>query len=113
LAHRIHLALMHELGQGIDVARLLDDDRYARDVLLVCQAYPATELAPLGAAFARLPRPALAVAAVPDAEGPARGRRSPRRRDASAPACAGFADTGGGPPSGLRRWLVPSNWFVR
>jgi hypothetical protein len=46
LAHRIHLALMYERGQGIDGRRLLDDDRCARDVLSVCQACPAPRSIP-------------------------------------------------------------------
>ena len=35
LATRIHYALMRELGQGIDVGRLLKQPLYARDVLQV------------------------------------------------------------------------------
>ena len=38
VANRIHLLLQRELGEGIDVGRLLKDPLYARDVLLVCDA---------------------------------------------------------------------------
>jgi len=51
LAHRIHLGLLCQLGQGIDVKQLLVNALYARDVLLVCQAYPGTELQRLGPQF--------------------------------------------------------------
>jgi hypothetical protein len=106
LAHRIHVALMRELGQGIDVAQMLDDARYARDVLLVCQAYPRTELTRLGSAFTKLPRPV----AGPAGPGRAADARAAHRR--------GNVDSdidraGSVPPSGLRRWFVPSNWFAR
>jgi hypothetical protein len=48
IANRIHLALMRELGQGIDLKLMLHSALYARDVLLVCQAYPGSELQQLG-----------------------------------------------------------------
>ena len=51
LAHRIHLGLMRELGQGIDIEQMLSSALYARDVLLVCQAYPTSELPWLGEQF--------------------------------------------------------------
>jgi hypothetical protein len=40
IANRIHLLLRRELGQGIDVRRMLAEPLYARDVLLVCDAHP-------------------------------------------------------------------------
>jgi hypothetical protein len=51
LAHRMHLLLRRELGQGIDEARLLANPLYARDVLLVCDALPAPGLALLASQF--------------------------------------------------------------
>jgi hypothetical protein len=51
LANRIHLGLMRELGQGIDLQRMLNSALYARDVLLVCQAHADTELPQLGEQF--------------------------------------------------------------
>jgi hypothetical protein len=62
IANRIHLLLLKELGQGIDVQRLLNERRYARDVLLVCDAQPGTDLASLALHF-RHTRAALAAAA--------------------------------------------------
>ena len=38
LATRIHYALLRENGIAVDVARLLKQPLYARDVLLVCEA---------------------------------------------------------------------------
>ena len=38
LATRIHYALLRETGIAVDVARLLKQPLYARDVLLVCEA---------------------------------------------------------------------------
>jgi hypothetical protein len=51
LAHRMHLLLRRELGQGIDEARLLAEPLYARDVLLVCDALPGPGLALLASRF--------------------------------------------------------------
>ena len=46
--------LQREIGQGIEVERLLTRDRYARDVLLVCDACAGSELPQLAAEFRRL-----------------------------------------------------------
>ena len=51
LANQINSLMLRELGQGIEVEHMLADDRYARDVLLVCQALRGTELAVLAAEF--------------------------------------------------------------
>lgn len=53
LAARIDGLLQHELGQGIEVARLLAEPLYARDVLLVCDALAATDGPMLARAFRR------------------------------------------------------------
>jgi len=47
IATKIHFFLLRELGQGIDVERMLTHRRYERDVLLVCDACKGTELATL------------------------------------------------------------------
>jgi hypothetical protein len=47
LAQRIHQLLLREIDHAIEVERLLADPRYARDVLLVCEAVPGGELPPL------------------------------------------------------------------
>ena len=44
IAGRIHTALQRELGEGIDLARMVSDPLYQRDVLLVCEAQGAPEL---------------------------------------------------------------------
>ncbi|HSW23999.1 MAG TPA: hypothetical protein VLJ62_14635 [Burkholderiaceae bacterium] len=51
LATRIHYALLREIGQGIDVGRLLKHPLYARDVLLVCDACTGHDLRRLAGAF--------------------------------------------------------------
>ena len=38
IAQHMHVALRRWLGQGIDLERMTDSERYARDVLLVCDA---------------------------------------------------------------------------
>ena len=113
LANRIHLGLMRELGQGIDVKQMLHSALYARDVLLVCQAYPDTELPQLAEQF----RQATADRIV---------RRASRAESGfghSKPplASAGFDQFAESlPPTGAarerapsRRWLTPSTWFAR
>jgi hypothetical protein len=52
-ATRIHFELLRELGQGLDIERMLQSPRYARDVLLVCDAFAGTEMAQLAAQFRR------------------------------------------------------------
>ncbi len=51
IATKIHFYLMRELGQGIDVEKMLKQPRYARDVLLVCDACSGTELAQLAVQY--------------------------------------------------------------
>jgi hypothetical protein len=51
IATRMHFVLMRELGQGIDVGRVLNQEDYARDVLLVCDAHRGHELEHLARAF--------------------------------------------------------------
>ena len=58
LAQRIHQVLVREIDHAIEVERLLADARYARDVLLVCDALPGSEAPPLAAQFRALPSPA-------------------------------------------------------
>jgi hypothetical protein len=58
LATRIHYALLREIGQGIDVGRLLKHPLYARDVLLVCDACTGHDLPRLATAFRGASMPA-------------------------------------------------------
>jgi hypothetical protein len=57
LAQRIHQLLLREIDHAIEVERLLADPRYARDVLLVCEAVPGGELQPLASLFREASRP--------------------------------------------------------
>ena len=54
LATRMHELLLREIGHGIEIERLLTRDRYARDVLLVCEACVGTDLPLLATEFRRL-----------------------------------------------------------
>ena len=113
IAQRIHLGLMRELGQGIDLRQMLHSALYARDVLLVCQAYPRSELPGLAAQF----RSACAERVAPHRPhaGVARDSRGfERSQPASGP--GGFDELIDAlPPARLvsRRWLQPSTWFTR
>ena len=51
IAARIDAALLRELGEGIDLARMLSDPLYQRDVLLVCEAHEAPELKAMASEF--------------------------------------------------------------
>lgn len=51
IAQRIDLKLRHLLGEGVDSQRTISDDRYARDVLLVCDAMTDTDLPLLARQF--------------------------------------------------------------
>jgi hypothetical protein len=111
LAHRIHLGLVRELGQGIDIGQMLGSALYARDVLLVCQAYPAGELPWLGEQF----RKASAEHSEPRAARPADWALDSSGFGASRPS-TGLGDFVDTPPAArptARRWLTPSSWFAR
>ena len=64
-ARRLYQVLVREIDHAIEVERLLTDARYARDVLLVCDALPGSEAPPLATQFRALPPPAAGVAARP------------------------------------------------
>ena len=51
IANRIDLGLRRQLGEGVDAQRTLTDERYARDVLLVCDALKGTDLPVLARQF--------------------------------------------------------------
>jgi hypothetical protein len=116
LANRIHLGLMRELGQGIDVKQMLGSALYARDALLVCQAYPGTELQRLGEEF----RQATAELIASRAARPSGWLRNSTGFGLSKPAASssypgfdGFADSLPDTRQPARRWLTPSTWFAR
>ena len=82
--------MLRELGEAIDERRLLGDELYARDVLLVCDAFADKDLALLSAQWRRI-----------DAEpaAPPSPRLPPtlHDRDAAHPAW---------------HWTRPSSWFA-
>ena len=51
IATRIDLLLRRQLGEAVDTARVLRDARYARDILLVCDALAGTEAPRLARQF--------------------------------------------------------------
>ncbi len=51
IAQRIDLQLRRHLGEGVDPTRTMRDERYARDVLLVCDAMKDTDLPVLARQF--------------------------------------------------------------
>jgi hypothetical protein len=51
IAQHIDRQLRDCLGQGVDAHRALSDSRYARDMLLVCDAMTGTELPQLARQF--------------------------------------------------------------
>jgi hypothetical protein len=107
---------MRELGQGIDVKQMLQSALYARDVLLVCQACPDTELPQLAEQFRQATADRIVRrAARPDLQRDGSGAGTPKQALASA-AFDEFADSLSitrMPRPLARRWLTPSTWFVR
>ena len=62
IARQLHAVLQLELAHEIEIERLVSDSRYARDVLLVCDACPQTVLPKLAMQFRALLGPAEAMA---------------------------------------------------
>jgi hypothetical protein len=93
IAERLHTLLLAELGVGLDAERMVEDPLYARDVLLVADAYRSHDLATLAAHFragaAEKPSLAQALGVAPQAVPPglALGARQstlhqgPKKRD--------------------------------
>jgi len=55
IATRIHFALRRHLGEGVDVAQMLQSDAYAREALWVCEASGDAELAALARQYPLAP----------------------------------------------------------
>ena len=110
IADRMHALLLREIGQGLDARRLLAEPRYARDVLLVCEALRTTD-GPLLAhhyrrAAARAEEPAAMAASSASAAQAATVTTAPTVT--SAPATAHEAATAAPPRArvfGAWRWL--------
>lgn len=92
IAERIHGLLLREIDFAIDIERLLGDARYARDVLLVCDAVPGGELIPLAALF----RAATKTPPAAGAQAPAAARQTQAQAEAARRAQAAA------PPAGDR-----------
>jgi hypothetical protein len=92
---------MRLLGQGIDVRQMLSRSLYARDVLVVCQAWPDGDLQRLGEQLRQ-------------AAGDVIERRAARPTGWGRDRC-GFGDLVGSPTDthqSARRWLAPSAGFA-
>ena len=110
IAGRINALLVREIGQGIDPARMLAEPLYARDVLLVCQALPGSELAELAPQFSQA---AMTLAADNEARAEQRSGFQPSRFLASL-----FSPSTGSPAQTLDDTLqapakTPRRWFGR
>jgi hypothetical protein len=51
IASRIDLQMRRHLGQVVDTLRAISDNRYAKDLLLVCDAMEGTDLPQLATQF--------------------------------------------------------------
>ena len=108
IAESISRLLERDLGQGVDARRMLNDPLYARDVLLVCEAEPGSELDQLARRFRKAP---------------AFRMRDPEPASPGGAASTGFGASRPGGPSGLpgmaagraqrRPWYSPARWLGR
>jgi hypothetical protein len=97
IAERMNALLLHELGQGVDGLRMVAEPLYARDVLLVCDAMPGTELATLAQQYrVAATEPAQASAA------PARAAAGAPRTQQAGPGPDSRGATRSGPDTGAR-----------
>ena len=115
IARQLHAVLLLEIEHEIEIERMVSDARYARDVLLVCDACPQTVLPQLAAQYRAVWAPAEAAAAaaaaheapdmaVPDsmAKRAMEAAWAPDSRPVPAPDV-------GKPPAGAR----PQRWWTR
>jgi hypothetical protein len=101
IAERIAMGLRRHLGEGVDAQRTLDDPRYARDVLLVCDALTATDLPALARQFRA------ATAGGHDPGPPQEWSADTSGFGLSKPPAAPSA----GDTEPARRWYSPKRWF--
>ena len=96
IAQRMNTLLLNEIGQGIDPARMLGEELYARDVLLVCDALRGSDLSMLAPMY----RKAAAAADTAPSEGaPTSGFSASRFLSSIFGPPSGFdADHGDAPP---------------
>jgi hypothetical protein len=108
IAESISRLLERDLGQGVDTRRMLNDPLYARDVLLVCEAEPGSELDQLARRFRKAPAFRL---------------RDPAPSTQPGAPSTGFGASRPGVPSELsdmaagspqrRPWYSPARWLGR
>ncbi len=108
IAESISRRLERDLGEGVDARRMLNDPLYARDVLLVCEAEPGSELAQLARRFR---------------SAPAFRMRDPAPTGPGGAPSTGFGPSRPGVPSDLsdlaagaprrRPWYSPARWLGR
>jgi hypothetical protein len=108
IAESISRLLERDLGQGVDARRMLNDPLFARDVLLVCDAQPGSELERLARKFR---------------QAPAFRMRDPAPSTHSGAPSTGFGASRPGVPSelpglaaggtGRKPWYSPARWIGR
>ena len=109
IAVRIQQLLLAELGHGIAVEDLLSQPRYARDVLLVCDAMPGTELRALSNAFRRASQSFTEVA-----EAPGHVRQPTEwARDTSGFGVSRPIGLDAAKAESTANWLKPTTWVRR
>ena len=122
VAHQLHASLLREIDHEIEIERLVGDARYGRDVLLVCDACPGTDLPGLAAQWRALlltRQPTLA-----DAQRPAQTSSAPMGLPAMPPTWTAGSefgqpddDTQPGLPASLPRHphhaTTPASWLRR
>jgi hypothetical protein len=117
IATRIHFALMHRLGVGIDVGAMLKREADAREVLWVCEALGDPELLALARQFVR-------AGTLADDTKPAAGHaahETPWARDTSGFGLTRPPEPPGSPERPVRKrersvssnWLNPVSWLRR
>jgi len=108
IAESISRLLERDLGQGVDARRMLNDPLYARDVLLVCEAHPGSEMDQLAQRFRKAP---------------AFRMRDPAPQASGGVPSTGFGASRPGVPADLsglaaggtrhRPWYSPARWLGR
>jgi hypothetical protein len=114
LAYRMHFALRRWLGCAVDVQRMVGDPRYARDVLLVCDASKDAELIELARRFRRAAR---AAEAAPVGSAPVLSDLASHDCGSGFTQAAQFLDEAPGDSrpvwrSAALHWLSPRRWFA-